>query len=85
MIGEALLHAQQLHVNVINLENPHVRAVMLKELANAAGLLPYPDPEDSPVRWYLDQERRDRLAERVSSAILCEFPPASSSGGGRRR
>lgn len=48
------------------------RAMYLKELEGVTALLAYEDLERSPVRRFLDQSRRNALAEQVNSAILRE-------------
>ncbi|KIK92407.1 hypothetical protein PAXRUDRAFT_147397 [Paxillus rubicundulus Ve08.2h10] len=67
---ELLIRAQKLYATVNALRNQEERALYIKELSNVGGLLAYKIPEDSPVAKYLHQERRDRVAEQINSAIL---------------
>jgi hypothetical protein len=43
------------------------------ELRSMSALIAYADPENSPVKSLLGQDRRDRLADGINSAILCKF------------
>ena len=70
-IQVALVHAQNLHAQASLLPDPGMRATYLKELETVSGLLPYHDPRLSPVAYYLDEKRRDALADAVNGAILC--------------
>lgn len=75
----SLPHCRALHDFVHQLPEPLERAIFAKELENVAGLLAYVDPWDSPVRKYLDQSRRDSLAERVNAAILVHLGRSPTS------
>ena len=66
-----LICAQRLCVTVNALQKSDDRAIYAKELSIVGGLLAYTVPENSPMAKYLHQERRDRVAEQINSAILC--------------
>lgn len=70
---ELLIRAQKLYAQVKALRRPADRAEYQKELTNVSGLLTYTHPEASPVARYLEQERRERVADQINSAILCAF------------
>lgn len=72
MLSAALGHIQSLHAQANALQDSNTRTMYLKELESVSGLLPYHDPKLSPVAYYLDEKRRDTLAEAVNGAILCE-------------
>lgn len=67
---ELLIRAQKLYAQVKALRRPADRAEYQKELTNVSGLLTYTHPEASPVARYLEQERRERVADQINSAIL---------------
>ncbi|KAI9570438.1 CTLH/CRA C-terminal to lish motif domain-containing protein [Boletus coccyginus] len=67
---ELLICVQKLYATVNALQKSDERAIYLKELSNVGGLLAYTIPEKSPMGKYLHQERRDRVAEQINSAIL---------------
>ncbi|KAG8217880.1 hypothetical protein J3R82DRAFT_6046 [Butyriboletus roseoflavus] len=67
---ELLVFAQKLSVTVNALGKSDDRAIYSKELSIVGGLLAYTVPENSPMAKYLHQERRDRVAEQINSAIL---------------
>lgn len=68
----ALLHtAQRLYSTVESLQDTSDRDVYRQELSQVGGLLAYRVPEDSPMSFYLTQERREAVADQVNSAILC--------------
>lgn len=71
--SELLLCVQKLWMTANALKKSDDRAIYLKELSNVAGLLAYDVPETSTIAKYLHQERRDRIAEQINSAILCWF------------
>ncbi|MBW0493794.1 hypothetical protein O181_033509 [Austropuccinia psidii MF-1] len=75
----SLPHCRALHDFVHQLPEPVERAIFAKELENVAGLLAYVDPWDSPIKKYLDQSRRDLLAERVNAAILVHLGRSPTS------
>ncbi|KAG6866989.1 hypothetical protein C0991_003905 [Blastosporella zonata] len=58
-----LAHAQML-------PNPADRALYSRELNNVGGLLAYQVPENSPIRKYMAQDRRDAVADQIHCAIL---------------
>ncbi|KAF8557320.1 hypothetical protein OG21DRAFT_1435558, partial [Imleria badia] len=68
--AELLICVQKLYATVNGLRKSEDRAIYLKELSNVGGLLAYTIPEKSPMAKYLHQERRDRIAEQINSAIL---------------
>ncbi|KAF8447497.1 CTLH/CRA C-terminal to lish motif domain-containing protein [Boletus edulis BED1] len=68
--AELLISVQKLYATVNALRKSDDRAIYLKELSNVGGLLAYTVPEKSPMAKYLHQERRDRVAEQINSAIL---------------
>lgn len=83
-ISQALSQAQSLHAQASQIADPTTRPIYLKELEAVSGLLPYRDPRTSPMAFYLDESRRDGLAEAINGAILCKstamektFPTAS--------
>lgn len=65
-----ILRAQKLYALVELLRRPEDRATYLKELENVGGLLAYKVPEMSPMSKYLDQARRERVADQINRAIL---------------
>ncbi|KAG2158226.1 PQ loop repeat-domain-containing protein [Suillus bovinus] len=67
---ELILHAQKLYALVELLRKPEDRATYLKELENVGGLLAYKVPEMSPMSKYLDQARRECVADQINRAIL---------------
>jgi hypothetical protein len=67
---ELLICVQNLYATVNALRKSDERAIYLKELSNVGGLLAYAVPEKSPMAKYLHQERRERVAEQINSAIL---------------
>ncbi|KAG1756668.1 PQ loop repeat-domain-containing protein [Suillus paluster] len=67
---ELILRAQKLYALVELLRKPEDRATYLKELENVGGLLAYKVPEISPMSKYLDQARRERVADQINRAIL---------------
>ncbi|KAG1754644.1 PQ loop repeat-domain-containing protein [Suillus lakei] len=67
---ELILRAQKLYALVELLRKPEDRATYLKELENVGGLLAYKVPEMSPMSKYLDQARRERVADQINRAIL---------------
>jgi hypothetical protein len=69
---ELILRAQKLYALVELLRKPEDRATYLKELENVGGLLAYKVPEMSPMSKYLDQARRESVADQINRAILCE-------------
>jgi len=69
---ELLLRGQKLYASVELLRDPEDQATYRKELENVGGLLAYPVPELSPMSKYLDQARRESVAEQINRAILCE-------------
>ncbi|KAG9318856.1 hypothetical protein JVU11DRAFT_962 [Chiua virens] len=68
--AELLICVQKLYATANTLRKSEDRAIYLKELSNVGGLLAYTVPENSPMAKYLHQERRDRVAEQINSAIL---------------
>lgn len=72
-ISQALSQAQALHAQASQITDPTTKSIYLKELEAVSGLLPYRDPRNSPMAFYLDESRRDTLAEAVNGAILCEL------------
>ena len=68
--AELLISVQKLYATVNALRKSDDRTIYLKELSNVGGLLAYTVPEKSPMAKYLHQERRDRVAEQINSAIL---------------
>lgn len=68
--AELILRAQKLYALVEQLRKPEDRATYLKELENVGGLLAYKVPEMSPMSKYLDQARRERVADQINRAIL---------------
>lgn len=67
----ALILAQTLHAQASALPSASHRARYLKELETVSGLIAYQNPEESPVRHFLDVQRRKVLADGVDRAILC--------------
>lgn len=67
---ELLLRGQKLYASVELLRKPEDRATYSKELENVGGLLAYKVPELSPMSKYLDQARRESVAEQINRAIL---------------
>lgn len=67
---ELILRAQKLYALVELLQKPEDRATYLKELENVGGLLAYKVPEMSPMSKYLDQARRECVADQINRAIL---------------
>ncbi|OJA21294.1 hypothetical protein AZE42_10716 [Rhizopogon vesiculosus] len=67
---ELLLRGQKLYASVELLRKQEDRATYLKELENVGGLLAYKVPELSPMSKYLDQARRESVAEQINCAIL---------------
>ena len=41
-----------------------------KELENVVSLLAYPQPQDSPLGFYLSQTQREKVARKVNESIL---------------
>lgn len=72
-ISQALSQAQNLHAQASRISDPAAKTAYLKELEAVSGLLPYRDPRQSPVAFYLDERRRDSLAEALNAGILCEL------------
>jgi hypothetical protein len=72
-ISQALSQAQSLHAQASSISDPTTKAAYLKELEAVSGLLPYRDPRTSPMAYYLDEKRRDVLADALNGAILCKF------------
>lgn len=70
---ELLFSVQKLRATVNALRKSDDRAIYDRELLNVGGLLAYAVPENSPMAKYLHQERRDRVAEQINSAILCSL------------
>lgn len=70
-LSVALSHAQTLYAQIDRLPDPAIRQAHRLELESVSGLLPYHDPFQSPVSFYLDEKRRDALAEAVNGAVLC--------------
>ncbi|PFH54276.1 hypothetical protein AMATHDRAFT_72778 [Amanita thiersii Skay4041] len=66
-----LSKAQKLYASVNILPNASDREQYHEELKNVAGLLAYKVPEKSPMSMYMSQERREAVAEQITSAILC--------------
>ncbi|KAG6814485.1 hypothetical protein H0H92_000010 [Tricholoma furcatifolium] len=76
----ALLNmAQKLLVQAQMLPTPAEREIYLKELNNVGSLLAYKVPENSSMRKYLAQERRDAVANQINQAILKREGIASAS------
>lgn len=69
----ALSQAQDLHARASQIADPATKTAYLKELECVSGLLPYRDPRMSPMAHYLDERRRDVLAEAVNGAIMREY------------
>lgn len=69
-IALSLPHARSLFCYAQTLPKPNERAIFVKELESVSGLLAYVDPWTSPIKRYLDQSRREMLAEIVNAAIL---------------
>lgn len=67
-----LHHAQRLYAKVQSLSDPRDRDAYRKEMENVVGLLAYRDPENSPMSKYMQQGRRDAVANQINSAILCK-------------
>ncbi|KAI0810960.1 hypothetical protein BC629DRAFT_1477733 [Irpex lacteus] len=68
---QVLLHkAQKLYSDAGCLPKPEDRALYLKELGNVSALLAYTVPEESPLAAYLDQARREEMADQIEGAIL---------------
>lgn len=74
---ELLICVQNLYATVNGLRKSDERAIYLKELSIVGGLLAYTVPEKSPMAKYLHQERRDRVAEQINSAILRSLSPCA--------
>lgn len=72
-LSQALSHAQSLHAQANKIQDLGMRNIYLRELEMVSGLLPYHDPRKSPVAYYLDESRRDALAEAVNGAILRKY------------
>lgn len=68
----ALAALQDLHTAAKRLRSDH-RAVYLQEIKDVGALFAYVDPENSPVKGFLDQARRIALAQQVNAAILREL------------
>lgn len=75
----SLSYCQALWRRAGELPDPSERVVFLKELESVSALLSYPDPWASPARRYMEQSRRDGLAERVNAAILGPSSPPRPS------
>ncbi|KAI8459522.1 CTLH/CRA C-terminal to lish motif domain-containing protein [Phakopsora pachyrhizi] len=75
----SLPHCRALYAYVHQLAQPTERVIFNKELENVSALLAYLDPWNSPVKKYLDQSRRELLAERVNAAILVHLGKAPTS------
>ena len=70
---QLLLHkAQKLYSDAGCLPKPEDRAIYLKELGNVSALLAYTVPEASTMAAYLDQARREEMADQIEGAILCK-------------
>jgi hypothetical protein len=66
-----LLHlAQRLFAKVQSMKDPRDRDLYKKEMENVVGLLAYKIPESSSMAKYMQQERRDAVADQINSAIL---------------
>jgi hypothetical protein len=76
---ELLIRGQKLYASVELLRKPEDRATYSEELQNVGGLLAYKVPERSPMSKYLDQARRESVAEQINRAILCECNIASQA------
>ncbi|KAG6837296.1 hypothetical protein H0H93_011898 [Arthromyces matolae] len=72
--------AQKLLAHVQMLPDEAERQIYLAELKNVSGLLAYKVPEESLMRKYLAQERRDAVADQVHRAILERQGLCSISG-----
>ncbi|RXK36904.1 hypothetical protein M231_05806 [Tremella mesenterica] len=68
-LQHTLAAAQGLHLEAKKLR-PEERAAYLSEIKDAGALFAYSDPENSPLKGFLEQSRRIRLAEQVNRAIL---------------
>jgi hypothetical protein len=64
--------AQKLYAFALVVPDPEHKAAFLKTLAHVAGLLAYKVPEESPIKEYFSQVRRDAVAQQVVTAILCK-------------
>lgn len=65
--------SQKLYARVDKLSNAQDKADFRTELQNVMYLLAFQVPEDSPAAHYLDQARRQAVADQINSAILCAF------------
>ena len=78
----ALLHrAQRLYAEVEALRDPEDKKVYREELKRVGGLLAYRTPETSSLAAFLEQSRRDAVADQVNSAILGELFKRDPSRG----
>ena len=72
-LSRALEHARGLYAQANLLSDTETRRAYVAEIENVGGLLPYADPRLSPVSYYLDERRRDALADAINGAILCRL------------
>lgn len=75
---ELLHRAQRVYAEVEALQDKEIKMIYRKELSTVGGLLAYRIPEESPMKHYFDQSRREAVAEQVNSAILCKSIPLNS-------
>jgi hypothetical protein len=78
-LARLLKHVHELYDCAQALQDPHERAEYQHELSAVSGLLAYKVPEQSPMAKYLTQERREKVADEINSAILrvSLSPPAT--------
>ncbi|KAI5119179.1 hypothetical protein M0805_000633 [Coniferiporia weirii] len=76
---ELLHRAQRLYASVESLRDVRDRDLYRKELNSVGGLLAYRVPESSKISKYMEQGRREAVADQVNSAILYHMgQPATS-------
>lgn len=62
--------ARALYEFVQELGNPEQRADYQEPLERIGSLIAYKIPEKSPVKFYMEQARRDSVADQINSAVL---------------
>lgn len=69
-LAQAIADGRALSTQVQMMENPLERERYAMELQNVAAMMAYPDLWSSPLAHYLDQGRREGLADLCNAAML---------------
>ena len=78
-LTHALTAAQELQAAAAKLPSEE-RAVYLGEINSAGALFAYQNPEEGPLRGFLEQSRRIALADQVNRAVLRECRRSRRAG-----